>query len=532
MTINLILHNAVVYTVDPQNPLAEAVACANGYIVAVGRNHEILALANAETEIIDAQGQFVLPGFTDAHVHFLQYAVRRHQVNLLGVRDLAEVRHLIQQAVERAAPQEWVQGWGWDENLWDRQPDAAFLDEFSPDTPVVLARMDMHTWWLNSAAMRQANITAETVDPPDSRLERDAAGQPTGLFREWNAIRLIEPYLPQPNNATLQKWLLEAMHEAHQLGLTAIHDQRVEREGAQSWHLWQQLRREGQLNLRVHANIAADYLTEAITLGLQSGWGDERLWLGHVKTFADGTLGSRTALMLEPFESEADNLGMVITSVERLTELAHQAEAAGLALSVHAIGDKAVRQVIDVLAGVNRPNAKRPLLPHRIEHVQTIHPDDLPRLAAHGLFASMQPVHLLTDWAVADQFWGAKRARYSYAFRSLLHHNTVLAFGSDAPVAPLNPMLGLYAAIARQDERGLPVGGWYPEERLTVAEAIYGYTMGPAILAGKEPWQGSITPGKWADLIILSHDLFQLAPQEIPQVKVKLTVFAGQVVFR
>ncbi len=541
---SMILYNARLYTVDPVRPWAEAVACAHGRIMAVSSNEDILGLADRATRRIDAGGRLVLPGLTDAHVHFLQYAIRRQEVSLFGVRDFQEVRRRVRQAVEKAEPGQWVQGWGWDENLWDMQPTAALLDDIAPDTPVLLARMDMHTWWVNSAVMKLAGITRETPDLPESRIERDESGQPTGLLREWNAIRLVEPHLPNPSSATLQGWLKEAIAECHHLGLTGIHDQRVQREGRQTFRLFQALHRQGELNLRVHMNIAAEHLAEAATLGLQPGFGDERLWIGHLKAFADGTLGSRTAWMLEPFEGESDNYGLVVTSTETLNELAIRAKRAGFPMSVHAIGDRAVREVLDVFceqpafeqgsrgAGAQGGEIISPVaLPHRIEHVQTIHPDDLPRLSQAGVVASVQPVHLLTDWPVANKNWG-RRARYTYAFRSLLNHGTRLALGSDAPVAPLNPMLGIYAAVARQDERGEPAGGWYPEERLTVAEAIEGYTMGPAYLSGKQAVQGSVTPGKWADLVMLSQDLFEVSPDEIPVTKAEMTIFEGQVVYQ
>ncbi|MCB0225899.1 MAG: amidohydrolase family protein, partial [Anaerolineae bacterium] len=263
MTANLILHNARIYTVDPAQPWAEAVACAEGRIVAVGRNSDVLNLAGPSTKVIDMQGRLLLPGLIDAHVHFLQVAIRRHQVSLYGVRDFSEVRRRIREAVAQVEPGRWVQGWGWDDNLWDIAPTAALLDELAPQTPVILYRLDMHTIWVNSAAMRVANLTAATVDPPESKIERDAAGQPTGLLREWNAIALVEQHIPPPTDDSLRPWLEETITEAHRLGLTGIHDQRVEREGRRSFRLFQSLDREGQLKLRVHMHIAADYLAEA-----------------------------------------------------------------------------------------------------------------------------------------------------------------------------------------------------------------------------------------------------------------------------
>jgi len=531
MTIDLLLTNARVYTVDPARPWAEAVACRDGRIVAVGAAAELDALAGPATRRVDCGGRLLLPGLTDAHVHFLAYAVRRRQVSLFGLTDFAAVRERLAGAAAAAAPGEWLIGWGWDSNRWDVQPTAALLDAIVPDRPAVLARMDMHTWWVNSRALAIAGVTAETPDPPDSAIGRDAAGHPTGLFSEWNAIALIERHLPKPDAATLAGWLAETVAEANRLGLTGIHDQRVEREGAESLRLFQRLRREGRLSLRVHANVAADYIAEAAQLGVQSGFGDDTLWLGHVKAFADGAMGSRTALMLAPYEGEPGNTGIVVTPADRLWATAVAAAEAGFPLSVHAIGDRAVREVLDVMGewATTRGATVALPMPPRIEHVQLIHPDDLSRLTAHGIVASVQPIHLPSDWRTADRVWG-ERARYAYAFRSLLDRGTALAFGSDAPVAPLNPLLGIHAAVTRQDGAGQPAGGWYAAERLTVAEAIEGYTLGPARLSGKAGRFGSITPGKYADLVVLEEDLFEIAPEAIPGVGVWMTVMDGRVV--
>lgn len=528
MKIDLILHNARIYTVDPAQPWAEAVACAEGRIVAVGKNTDVLNLTQPQTNIIDLQGQLLLPGLIDAHVHFLQTAIRRHQVGLYGERNFDEVRRRIGEAVQQTEPGRWVEGWGWDENLWDVEPTATLLDEIAPHTPVILYRLDMHTIWVNSAAMRQANLTAETPDPPESKIERDANGQPIGLLREWNAIDLIEQHVPPPTSDILRPWLIEAISEAHRLGLTGIHDQRVELEGRRSFRLFQRLEREGQLKLRVHMNIATDYLGEAGTLGLQSGFGSERLWLGHAKAFADGTLGSQTALMLEPFEG-TDNTGLVITSVDELRELATQAERTGFSLSIHAIGDRAVRDVANVLSQFPR-NPAAGQRPHRIEHVQIAQPDDMQRMAEHGIYASAQPAHLVFDWRTADRVWG-QRTRYTYAFRSLLDAGVPLAFGSDAPVAPLDPLLGIYAAATRQDEQGQPANGWHPTERLTISEIIHAYTLGPAQLSGQAHHQGSITPDKWADMIVLDRNIFEVEPTQIKETQVVMTVFDGEIVY-
>ncbi|GAB4426220.1 MAG: amidohydrolase [Anaerolineae bacterium] len=530
MNPTLILHNAKIYTVDPTRPWAGAVACTGGTITAVGDSADILPLAGPKTVVIDAGGKLVLPGLTDSHVHFLQYAIRRHQVSLFGLADISEALARVRQAADHHPAGLWLQGWGWNEHHWDTPPTAALLDTVAPDVPVALARMDMHTWWVNSAALKLAGITRHTPDPPEARIERDSDGNPTGLLREWNAIALVERHIGRPDNATLRQWLAEAITSVHRLGLTAIHDQRVEREGRQSLRLLQSLRRDGQLKLRVHANIAADFLPEAATLGLQPGFGDDLLWLGHVKAFADGTMGSQTAWMLAPFEGSAENTGIVVTPMAELGDLADRAAQAGFSLSVHAIGDRAVREVAAVLSEFP-PNAEAGQLPHRIEHVQIIHPDDLATLARHNIYASVQPVHLHTDWPTADKVWG-ERARYAYAFASLLAQGTPLALGSDAPVAPINPMLSIHAALTRQDERNQPANGWHPAERIGLPEIIHGFTLAPARLAGKAARQGSVTMGKWADLVILNQNLFEIDPAEVKDVTVDATVFNGELVYR
>jgi predicted amidohydrolase YtcJ len=532
MTADLILINARVYTVDPRQPWVEAVACHDGRILAVGSTNEVRSCADTSTRVIDCGGCLVLPGLTDAHTHFLAYATRRQQVSLFGLTNFATVRDRLADAVARVQPGEWLQGWGWDSNHWDVQPTAGLLDEIAPRNPVVLARMDMHTWWVNSRVMEMAGVTTATPDPPESHISRDETGRPTGLFSEWNAIDLIERHLPKPDAATLSAWLADAVAEANRLGLTGIHDQRVEREGRESLRLFQNLNRAGKLSLRVHANIAADYLSQAALLGLQSGFGDDNLWLGHIKAFADGAMGSATAHMLEPYEGQPANRGIVVTPANEIWRLIVDAGEAGFPISVHAIGDRAVREVLDVMSEwTTTRGATRSLpMPQRIEHVQVIHPDDVGRMGDHGIVGSVQPVHLQSDWRTADRVWG-RRARNAYAFRSLLNRGTSLAFGSDAPVAPLNPMLGIYAAVTRQDDAGNPAGGWYPEERLTIAEAIEGYTIGPARLSGKADRFGSITPGKYADLVVLSQDLFVIDSEAIPATTTRLTIFNGRVVY-
>ena len=529
---HLVLYNGKLYTQDPGYPQATAVAIRDGRILAIGRDAEIEALAGSNTQIIDLKGRLVLPGFTDCHIHFLEYALRRSQVILDGVEDWQEVRRQIRAGVERTNPGEWVLGGGWNQNLWGDGtfPSKAALDDICPQNPVALSRIDGHSLWVNSLALKKAGITAETPDPPKSRIDRDPdSGELTGILREWEAIRLVQDIIPEPDDEIVVAALRESITEAHRLGLTGIHEMRVEGEKKPALRAFLRLRQRGDLLLRVACMIPVEYIDEAIALGLGSGLGDATLHIGGVKLFADGSMGSGTAWMLEPFEGSEDDYGLVVTPKEELSDIAHRAHAAGISLTIHAIGDRALRDVLDVLTEIQgrQPSALR----HRIEHVQCIHPSDVHRLAQLGVIASMQPTHIMDDWAVADRVWG-KRSRCAYAFRSLLDAGTHLAFGSDCPVASLNPLLGIQAAVLRQDRKGEPEGGWYPGERLTVAEAVRGYTLGAAYAVGLEDVLGSITPGKLADMVVLSRDIFTIPPEEISDTQVDYTIFDGRVVYR
>jgi predicted amidohydrolase YtcJ len=530
---DLILYNGRIFTADLDLPWAEAVACKDGRILAVGKYTELAYLKGPNSCVIDLAGRLAIPGLTDAHVHFLWYAMQQRlkQVDLYGINDFSIVIQRIRRAVENAGPGQWIHGWGWDETNWGVKPSLALLDDVGSNVSIALRRKDLHTWWVNRRALELAGITRQTPDPPGSRLGRDEMGELTGVLHEWAAIQLVEEHIPEPKGSTAEDWLRETIAEAHRLGLTSIHDQRLQNEGPKSLRAFLALQRKGELDLRICAHITAESLSEIESLMKEIEPVEDRLWLGQVKIFADGTMGARTALMLEPFEGEITNYGLAVTPTGEMRRLADLIRLAGYPVSVHAIGDRAVRETIDVMGKFSWEKSARDMAqPYRIEHVQLIHPDDLPRLHQHQVIASMQPVHLILDWQTADRVWG-NRARYAYAFRSLLNCRTRLAFGSDAPFAPLNPMLGIYAAVTRQDDHGEPEGGWHPEEKLTVAEAVHGYTMGPAYAAGKQHVQGSVSPGKWADLIVLDRDIFEIDPVEIAGTQVEMTIFDGRLVY-
>jgi len=548
--------NGRVYTLDPAQPRAEAMAVRDGRILAVGSNHEIRPLAESPKQVMDLEGRTVLPGFTDSHIHFLSTALNLDRVNLDGLDSKAKAVAAVAERVSQTPQGAWVLGYGWNHNLWDgRFPSKTDLDAVAPDHPVVLTRKDYHVLWLNSRALAAVGLSRETPDPPGGEIERDpASGEPTGIIKE-EACRLVYRALPIPTAEERRKALRRAFSLAHQSGLTGIHEIIEERLFSYGFRDYVELAEEGELGLRVYLLLPRERLAEAMELGLQTGFGNEWVRIGPVKLFMDGTLGSRTADMLEPFddapargsrggppwgtgerasasEEQPDNRGLSILPAEEIRELVARASEAGLACAVHAIGDAANRKVLDAIASYQatvKPG-RRTHLRHRIEHAQLIHPADLPRFGQLGVIASVQPIHAPSDMLVAERYWG-RRCATAYAYRSLLEAGARLAFGSDAPVESWDVLAGIHAAVTRQRPDGTPPGGWYPEQRLSVAQAVHGFTQGPAYASGEEALKGSITPGKLADLVILSHDLFTLPPEEILATRVVGTVVGGKVCY-
>ncbi len=538
----LILHGGKIYTVDDREPWAEAVAIAGDTIVAVGADDEILPLAGSDTRRINLAGRLALPGLCDAHIHFYHWSVGRRQVQLAGTRSKAEMLERIAERVKETPPGQWIVGQGWNESLWGETefPTRADLDPITgPDRPALFSRSDMHGAVANSAALYLAGIDASTPNPPGGIIDRDAEGKPTGVLREL-AIALVGRHIPSVDGQQLDQTFQDGIRALHELGITAIHDQRVKEgtDGPRVLRGLQRLHRQGRLQLRVSCNIAAKDLACVDSVGLQTGLGDNFLRIGHIKVFSDGSLGSRTAWMLQPFRkltpNEPDNFGVNVTPVEQMARQFRQATELGFPISVHAIGDRAIRVCLDIFEEL-ADGGLQPPIPHRIEHVQTLDPADLSRLAQLQITASMQPIHCTDDMDTADLLLG-DRAKYTYTFRSLWDSGALLAFGSDAPVSDPNPFLGIHAALFRQRPDRMEQPAWYPQERLTLEQVLYGYTMGAARAAGWESVIGSISPGKRADMIVLDRDLFDLvekgvASTEIASTRVDLTVFDGQLVF-
>lgn len=528
MHADWILYNGAMRTMDVAMPLAEALAVKDERICAVGRTQEMEALAGSTTRRLDLAGRTVLPGFIDAHVHFTGHGLRLQRVNLAGAESLEEALARVRDAVGHVREGEWLLGAGWNYNEWLNpvRPTAADLERVAPRVPVALSSKDGHSIWLNAAALRLAGINASTPEMPGGQILRDAAGNPTGILTE-RAQELVYRFIPEPGAAQLLVAARAAVVDAARLGITGVHNC----EGPQAFTALQQLAETGELSVRVWHMLPMEMLDAALKLGLRTGYGNEWLRIGHVKMFADGALGSRTAEMLAPYEGEPTNYGVAVHSSEELYAAASAAARGGLASAIHAIGDAANRRVLDIYERLAAEGLSSGLR-QRIEHVQVLAPDDIARFARLGVVASMQPIHATSDMEMAERHWGARSAG-AYVWRSLWERGTVLAFGSDCPVEAPDPLLGLHAAVTRRRADGSPgPEGWYPEERLTAEQAVRGFTWGPAYAAGKEDRLGSLTPGKLADVTILDRDILALPSMEILQARVLGTIVGGRFAWR
>jgi len=514
---------------DQASPQVRAVAMVGNRIAAVGEDAQIMPLLAPGGEAVDLGGRTVVPGLTDCHVHFVEYALRLTRIDLSGIVSRAEAVRLVAERAQAAKPREWLLGGGWDRNLWDDTsfPAKEDLDSVAPHNPVALSSKDGHSLWANSLALIRAGITTETHSPPGGEIERrPGTGEPTGIFKE-NAERLVTNVIEKPSLKVIQTALKAAMANAHRAGVTGIHDCEDER----AFAAFQELSNKGELGLRVLIHIPGKNLDDAIGLGLRTGFGGEKLRVGGVKMFADGALGSRTAAMLAPYQDEPRNLGIEVTSKEEMRELVSKASRAGISAAIHAIGDRANRDVLDILEE-SRQSGQGMHLRHRIEHVQLLHPTDIPRLAKLAIIASLQPVHATSDMDMVEQHWGEERGRGAYAWRSLLDSGAKLVFGSDCPVEPLDPLAGIHAATTRRRADGSPgPEGWHPEQRITVEDAVRAYTLDAAYASGEEREKGSITPGKLADLVVLSQDIFVVPAMSILETEVEATILGGQFVY-
>lgn len=528
---DLVLYNGVVRTLDSRQPQASAVAIWGDRIAVVG-DDSLKETLGSLGKAVNLHGRLVLPGFVDGHVHFMEYALRRQRVRLGDTRTMAEARERVREATLRVPAGEWILGAGWDSNLW---PDAAnmnrhALDGISREHPIVLDSKDVHTLWVNSLALERAGITDATPDPPGGRICRcPECGEVNGLLNEMSAKKIMWDAVGAPTLDKLCAAVRDAMPTFWAAGVTGFHDC----EGAEALAVFQELRRRGELGLRVLIHLEVGNLDAAIKTGIRSSLGDEWLRIGGVKIFMDGSLGSRTAVMFEPYLGEKDYYGVQVISRHELADLLDRAFPNGIAATIHAIGDAANRMVLDELeaALLRHPDARN--LRHRIEHVQLLSPMDIPRLAKLDVAASVQPQHATADYEMVEHYWGEPRGQGAYPFRGLLDAGTRLVFGSDCPVEVCDPLEALYAAVTRRRRDGSPgPDGWHPRERIGIMESLHATISSPAYVGNEEALKGSIAPGKVADLVVLSRDIVQEPAEALLETEVLGTMVAGKWVYQ
>jgi predicted amidohydrolase YtcJ len=519
-----ILHNAHIYTQNIQYPFASALAIQNDRIVAVGSDSDILALFTADDQITDMQGNTILPGLVDSHIHLQRYSLSLKIVDC-ETDTLQECLTRVAQQSKKTPKTRWVLGHGWNHNNWQGGYGSAnLLDQVSPDHPVYLTAKSLHAGWANSFALKNAGITKESIDPQDGVIQRDEKGNPTGILLE-NAMALVESTIPQTSQQDIKEAIVSAQSHLWRMGLTGVHDF----DGTDCFTSLQQILAENRLHLRVAKGIPQEQLSKMVSIGLRSDFGNDWLWIGSIKLFADGALGPKTAAMLSPYEDEEEYSGILFLNGEQIFEIGQHASSAGLSLAIHAIGDRANHEVINALSQLRTFEKVNNIsgLRHRIEHVQLLHPDDLSRLAQNQIIASMQPYHAPSDMLMADHYWGS-RSRYAYPWNSLSAHGTMLAFGSDAPVENPNPFWGIHAAVNRTRIDGSPcIEGWYPEERISFQQAVEAYTIGASFTAHKEKVLGKLENGFLADLIVLDQDPFKISRQLIYSITPIATMVGG-----
>ncbi|HJQ19830.1 MAG TPA: amidohydrolase [Gemmatimonadaceae bacterium] len=528
---DLIVTNARIYTVDEGRPVAEAMAIRGSRVLFVGSERGALALRGAQTTLLDAGGATVIPGIADAHAHLLGLGFTLSEVDLVGTTSYEEVIARVAARAREVPAGTWILGHGWDQNDWPdtRLPIHDALSRAVPNHPVSLSRIDGHAVLANAAAMRLANVTASTRDPAGGRLERGAGGAPTGVFVD-NAMDIIESRIPAPTHDQIRNATLAAIHEANRFGLTSIHDAGVAPEVID---VYEELARAGQQTLRNYVMVRGDDSTLAkyFRRGPQSALYDGHLWIRAIKLIADGAMGSRGAALLDPYSDDPNNRGLLLEPPGRIQDVAVRALRNGFQLNVHAIGDRANRLVLDAFEAALK---QVPTADHRfrVEHVQLLNYADVPRFAELDVIPSMQTSH-----ATSDMYWTPTRIGYgrtlgSYAWRSLLNTGVVIANGTDFPVEEVNPLRTFHSAVTRQDEHNWPAGGWFPDQRMTREEALKSMTIWAAYAAFQEHDLGSLTPGKYADFVILDRDIMRIAPEDILGTQVVATYIGGRAVYQ
>ena len=533
---DLVLVNGKIYTVDNARPLASALAVRGGRVLFVGSDAEARLFGNASTRIVDLNRATVIPGIIDAHAHLLGLGNTLRRVNLAGSSSYDEVIARVKAWAKDVKPGDWIQGRGWDQTRWPNKefPTHDALSRAFPNNPVVLERVDGHALLANSKAMELARVSGSSADPEGGRIIRLASGAPAGVFVD-NAQSLIESAVPVPTRADARKAILAAIAECNRFGLTGIHNAG---ENAETIGIYEELARAGNYNLRNYVmlsdpgepNSPAVLNNPYLRRGPQSALYDGHLWVRAIKLYADGALGSRGAALLAPYTDESTNSGLLVSTPEHIRAWAEAALRTGFQVSVHAIGDRGNRNALDAFEAALRvvPKADHRF---RIEHAQVISPEDIPRFARLGVIPSMQATHQTSDMRWAEGRVGPQRIRGAYAWRSLLNTGVVIPNGTDFPVEEVNPLLTFHAAVTRQDPANWPAGGWYPEQKMTREEALQSMTIWPAYAGFQESMLGSLTPGKYADFVVLDRDIMRVPDTEILGTRVISTWIGGKRVY-
>jgi len=529
---DLVLINGSVWTGDPRRPRAEAVAARAERILKVGTTSEVRALTRGGAEVVDLDGRFVLPGFTDCHTHFLAGGLAQGGLRLRGTANREEFVAQVSAAARDAEPDAWITGGEWDQELFRpvELPRREWIDAVTPANPVFLHRLDAHMALANSLALRLAGITGESAAPPGGEIVRDpGTGRPTGILKDA-AMDLVTAKMPAPSFAEKTRAARAALGEAAAHGVTAVH----EMADAASFEAFEELDRRNELTVRLSVYFPITEVGLLSRLKIRSPFGSPSLKVAGLKGFVDGSLGSGTAFFFEPYDDNSGTSGLLHEQMfpegvmeERILE----ADRAGLQVAIHAIGDRANSVLLDIFERVTAANGPRDRR-WRVEHAQHLRPEDISRFGRLGLIASVQPYHAIDDGRWAERKIGRKRAETTYAFRSLADAGAVLAFGSDWTVAPLDPVAGIYAAATRRTLDGRNPGGWVPAQKITVEEAVRAYTGNAAFAGFTERDKGTIEGGKLADLVVLSRDIFRIPAEDIMEAEVRMTIFGGRIIYR
>ena len=528
---DLIIRNAKVWTVDKDHPAAQAVAVLGDRIVAVGSTNDVEPWRGAHTQVIDATGKLLLPGFNDSHVHFVDGGLSLDSVQLNDATSAAEFARRVGEQAKKTPKGEWVTSGDWDETKWTpaTMPTKELIDPLTPDIPVFVSRYDGHMALANSVTLRLAGITAQTPDPPGGVVVRDAQGNPTGALKDA-AMDYVYKIAPALSHDARMRAVKRALAHAASLGVTSVQHMNPEYADIA---IYSELLERGELTARIYAAPLISGVDDQVKIGVRHAFGGPFLRIGALKAYADGSLGSSTAYFFDPFSNQPNNHGLLsdeMHPVSLMRDRMMKADAAGLQICTHAIGDQGISTILDLYSEIVKAHGESDRR-FRIEHAQHMAAKDFDRFAQLHVIASMQPYHAIDDGRWAEERIGHDRSSRTYAFRTFLNHGVRLAFGTDWNVAPLNPMLGLYAAVTRATLDGKNPNGWFPEQKLTVAEAVEAYTMGSAYAEFQEKDKGSITPGKLADFVLLSDDVFTIDPVKIREVKILTTWVGGKIVW-